>query len=115
MGADIRRSALYAPDRIDTPPLTIKDKRLPLAVIQARTGSARLPGKVLADLCGRPVLAWLVERARMSRMLSGVVVATTTDRGDDAVAELVRAVAGTGLPRPSDRRAAPLRGGHRGQ
>jgi spore coat polysaccharide biosynthesis protein SpsF len=68
--------------------VTVQVKTLPLAVIQARAGSTRLPGKVLADLCGRPVLAWLVERVRLSQTISGVVVATTTDRGDDPVAEL---------------------------
>ena len=34
------------------------------AILQARTGSSRLPGKVLADLAGRPMLTFLVERLR---------------------------------------------------
>jgi len=59
-------------------------------VVQARTGSARLPGKVLADLCGRPLLAWLLERVRPSRLAAGVAVATTIDTADDAVAQLAR-------------------------
>jgi spore coat polysaccharide biosynthesis protein SpsF len=57
-------------------------------VIQARTGSARLPGKVLADLCGRPLLAHVVDRARRGRSVDAVVVATTTEPGDDAVVDL---------------------------
>ena len=35
-----------------------------VAIIQARMGSTRLPGKVLADLAGKPVLAWVVRAAR---------------------------------------------------
>lgn len=50
-------------------------------------GSERLPGKVLADLCGTPVLAWLLDRLGRSER-AGLMVATTTEPGDDAVAEL---------------------------
>ena len=49
--------------------------------------STRLPGKVLADLGGRPVLEWVVSRLRDSRELAGVVVATSDDPSDDPVAE----------------------------
>ena len=58
------------------------------AVIQARTGSARLPGKVLRPLGGRPVLAWVVRAATASGVFDDVVVATTTEPADDAVAAL---------------------------
>jgi len=58
------------------------------AVIQARTGSTRLPGKVLADLGGHPVLEWVVRAARAATRVEEVVVATSTLAGDDAVAEL---------------------------
>jgi spore coat polysaccharide biosynthesis protein SpsF len=49
-------------------------------------GSSRLPGKVLRDLGGRPVLGWVVDAARDSGALDEVVVATTTDAIDDDVA-----------------------------
>jgi spore coat polysaccharide biosynthesis protein SpsF len=49
--------------------------------------STRLPGKVLADLDGRPVLEWVVSRLRDSRELADVVVATSGDASDDPVAE----------------------------
>lgn len=58
------------------------------AVIQARTGSTRLPGKVLADLGGHPVLEWVVRAARAATRIDEVIVATSTVAGDDAVAEL---------------------------
>lgn len=60
-------------------------------VVQARTDSERLPGKVLVDLCGRPLLDRLLERLERSSSTSGVVVATTTDASDDPVAVLADA------------------------
>jgi spore coat polysaccharide biosynthesis protein SpsF len=58
------------------------------AVIQARAGSTRLPGKVLEDLGGRPVLEWVVRAARAATQVDQVIVATSTSAGDDAVADL---------------------------
>lgn len=58
------------------------------AVIQARTGSTRLPGKALADLGGRPVLEWVIRAARTANQIDQVIVATSTAEGDDAVADL---------------------------
>ncbi|GLW05538.1 3-deoxy-manno-octulosonate cytidylyltransferase [Microtetraspora sp. NBRC 13810] len=55
-------------------------------IVQARMGSSRLPGKVLRDLSGRSVLGWVVRAARESGALDDLVVATTVDRADDAVA-----------------------------
>jgi spore coat polysaccharide biosynthesis protein SpsF len=59
-----------------------------VAVIQARMGSTRFPGKVLADLCGRPVLAHVIDRVSRATTVDAVVVATTTDPADDRIAEL---------------------------
>ncbi len=56
-----------------------------VAVVQARMRSTRLPGKVLEDIEGEPLLAWTVAAVRAIRGLSTVVVATTTDASDDAV------------------------------
>lgn len=56
-----------------------------VAIIQARTGSTRLPGKVLKDLCGETVLARVVNRARRAKLLDEVVVATSTLPADDAI------------------------------
>jgi len=59
-----------------------------VAIIQARTGSTRLPGKVLNDLAGEPMLAWVVERTRRASTLDEVVVATSVLPADDLIAQL---------------------------
>jgi spore coat polysaccharide biosynthesis protein SpsF len=59
-----------------------------VAIIQARMGSTRLPGKVLLDLAGDPMLARCVERTRRARMLDEVAVATTSQPADEAIADL---------------------------
>lgn len=57
-----------------------------VAIVQARLGSSRFPGKVLADLGGRPILAHVVERLRRCAMLDGIVIATTSLPEDDRIA-----------------------------
>lgn len=59
-------------------------------VVQVRMGSRRLPGKVLADLAGRPMLARILERLARAPGVDHVGVATSTDEGDDAVETLCR-------------------------
>jgi len=58
-----------------------------VASIQARLGSTRLPGKVLKDINGKPMLLRHVERLRRSRLLDDVIVATTTNPNDDKLVE----------------------------
>ena len=58
------------------------------AIIQARTGSTRLPGKVLMDIAGEPMLARVMERAGRAKTLDEIVVATTTGRVDDRIVSL---------------------------
>jgi spore coat polysaccharide biosynthesis protein SpsF len=62
-----------------------------VAVIQARLGSTRLPGKTLADLAGRPMLAHVAERAAAIPGIAGVVLATTVSPADDALEAFARA------------------------
>jgi spore coat polysaccharide biosynthesis protein SpsF len=57
-----------------------------LAIVQARMSSSRLPGKVLLDIGGQPLLWWVVSRARQARRVQEVLVATTLDPSDEAVA-----------------------------
>jgi len=62
-----------------------------VAIVQGRMSSSRLPGKVLLDIAGGPMLARVVERARRSRTLDLVAVATTNDPSDDPVEAFCRA------------------------
>jgi spore coat polysaccharide biosynthesis protein SpsF len=56
-----------------------------LAIIQARMSSSRLPGKVLIDIAGKPLLQHMLERVQKAKYLDGVVIATTTDPSDDVL------------------------------
>lgn len=53
-----------------------------IALIQARMGATRLPGKVLMDLAGKPVLQHVVERIQASKYVDEVVVVTTLQNQD---------------------------------
>lgn len=56
-----------------------------MAIIQARYGARRLPGKVLEDLAGLPMLVRVVNRTSRARKLDNVVVATTAQKADDTI------------------------------
>jgi spore coat polysaccharide biosynthesis protein SpsF len=56
-----------------------------VAIIQARMGSTRLPGKVLRDLEGETVLARVVNRLLRTRLISELLVATTDHPADDVI------------------------------
>ena len=64
-------------------------------ILQARMTSSRLPGKVLADLHGQPMIVRQIERLRRAKLMDGLVVATSADASDDPLVELLE-----GLPDP---------------
>ena len=61
-----------------------------VTVIQARTGSSRLPNKILLPLSNAPLLYRMYERVAASKLKSTIVIATTTDKSDDQVEELCK-------------------------
>jgi len=65
-----------------------------IAIIQARLGSTRLPGKVLLDLEGRTVLEHVIRRVKSSKLVNDVIVATTINKDD---LEIVKLCANLGI------------------
>ncbi len=59
-----------------------------LTLVQTRTSSTRLPGKVLLPVAGAPLLVRMVERLQRSSLIGTIVVVTTTEPSDNAIVEL---------------------------
>jgi len=59
-----------------------------VAIIQARMGSSRLPGKVLLDINGKPMLVHVVERTKQAQTIDQIIIATSSEREDDPIVEL---------------------------
>lgn len=58
-----------------------------VAIVQARMGSSRLPGKVLMDIEGQTMLARVIHRLRRASSLDEIVVATTLQKADETIIE----------------------------
>jgi spore coat polysaccharide biosynthesis protein SpsF len=63
-------------------------KRKISATIQARMGSSRLPGKVLREILGKPMLLYQIQRIKQSLLIDEVIIATSTSSADDVIEEL---------------------------
>ena len=63
-----------------------------LAAIQARCGSSRLPGKILMDLAGKPVLQRVTERVSQSNMTDEVMILTSISKKDIPTVQLVSSI-----------------------
>jgi len=59
-------------------------------IIQARMGSTRLPGKVMMDICGKPLLAWIIERMKETVLTDRIIVATTKKDQDEVIIDLAK-------------------------
>lgn len=70
-------------------------------IVQARMGSTRLPGKVLKQIAGRPMLDYQIERLRRVQGAQKIVVATTTEAADEPIVDYCRA-AGVACTRGSE-------------
>lgn len=66
-------------------PTDKNSKQIAVAVIPARYGSSRLPGKALLEIAGKPLILWVAERALAARSISRVIVATDDARIYDTV------------------------------
>ena len=84
-GAIGQRDGTTETDRPTRLPSSVNESfnRMIAAIFQARLGSSRLPGKVLMDICGKPLLWHVIERVKAARTLDDIIVATT-DMPEDA-------------------------------
>ena len=64
-----------------------------LAIVQARMSSQRLPGKVMKEILGRPLITYTLERLRAARQIDKIILATSDDKTNDP---LCRCVEGLG-------------------
>jgi spore coat polysaccharide biosynthesis protein SpsF len=73
--------------------MTVKQTapRRAVAIIQARMGSHRLPGKVLLDIAGQPMLARVAARTRRAQTVAETLIATSADPEDDPIAAFCEA------------------------
>lgn len=60
------------------------------AIIQARTGSTRLPNKVLLDIAGKPLLEHVLDRVQASQLIDRIIIATTTSERDRVILEMAQ-------------------------
>lgn len=72
-----------------------------IGVIPARYGSTRLPGKSLVSICGKPLVQWVYERAKLATRLDALVIATDDQRIADAVADFGGQAVMTRVDHPS--------------
>jgi len=56
-----------------------------IAIIQARMGSTRLPGKVMLTVNGRPIIDYMIERLRMVSSIDKIIIATTNNPADERI------------------------------
>src|ERR1700760_1158015 len=73
-----------------------------VAIIQARMGSTRFPGKVLKPVVGKPLLWHIVHRLKQSRLIADIAIATTVNPLDEAIVEWGAAEGVTVVRGPED-------------
>ena len=61
-----------------------------VAIVQARMGSSRLPGKMMMDLCGHPLLHWVLSRVKKTKLADSILLATSDTKKDDPLEELAK-------------------------
>ena len=97
-------------DQSDLTNKTMTKQQTLIGVIPSRWGSTRFPGKSLADICGKPLVQWVWERAKQAKILTDLVIATD----DQRIVKVVEAFGGkavmtkAGHPSGTDRIAEAI-------
>ena len=68
------------------------DNYMTIAILQARMSSRRLPGKVLMDINGKPMIYWQLQRIYQAKSVEKVIVATSVDATDDPLVDFLMSV-----------------------
>jgi spore coat polysaccharide biosynthesis protein SpsF len=68
----------------------VSNHRRVVAIVQARMGATRLPGKVMMNIANGPMLQHIVERLRRTRRIDDIILATTTLKEDDQLENFAR-------------------------
>lgn len=63
-----------------------------LAILQARMNSSRLPGKIMLNLNGAPMISRQIARIKKSKLISELIVATSSDKSDDILADFLTSI-----------------------
>ncbi|MFA6308338.1 MAG: glycosyltransferase family protein [Clostridia bacterium] len=63
-----------------------------IAIIQARMGSTRLPGKILMDIQGHPMLWHIIERVKQAKLIDAIIVATSDNKIDDPLEKYLESI-----------------------
>jgi spore coat polysaccharide biosynthesis protein SpsF len=59
-------------------------------IVQARMGSSRLPGKMMMDLCGQPLLHWVLSRVKKTKLADSILLSTSYKKKDDPLEKLAQ-------------------------
>lgn len=62
------------------------------AIIQSRMGSSRLPGKVLMDIQGYPMIWHIIERVKLSKLIDDIIIATSDLPADNQLADYLQSI-----------------------
>lgn len=60
-----------------------------VAIIQARSGSSRLPNKILLKILNKEILLLLIDRIIVSKLINHIIIATTKNKDDDKIVEII--------------------------
>ena len=61
-----------------------------VAIIQARMGSSRLSGKIMLEVCKKPLLKHMIERIQLTETVDEIVIATSTNKNDDVIEDFCK-------------------------
>jgi len=67
-----------------------RNKKCVQAIVQARMGSIRLPGKMLIDIVGRPLIQHIIDRVSQSKKINNIIIATTNNLQDEILVEFAK-------------------------